>query len=465
MHIHAVHRQDNPGHVCTRDPADCFIQCESCSDCRVPEPMVAEEEELPLDDVYHADPVILQSPAGTPPTPLPRQDPLPGPAEVIHVLAPSLFEQEYPYKLFLGNYWILDPIVVLFLAFQTISSVFITLCEDGGAYAVFHDGSVNAAEFINRVITLNLRILVRVVVPFVFYRQICSMAEDEKELEIKRKKKDYDLPPPNPVPYHQHVNLWSIVSHAVIFSFLLFYLGAFLTAEDRLKDKSICIRELFQVQVPLIGMRLFVFFDCVSCFFILMLVGLVKDCYCIENRLSTANDKYFNIIRKRWYRIDLFCYTTPLLLVLFATLSLSCGKPITPTPNHQLYGEELEMWCFWMIVLSLLQFFAASSNPIARIVTMIGNALLLSCAIFFTLVLGVDKVSFPPGSFVILLYSFLSMSTLNLLYCLTKAHARHKKLKSRRLWLSLTCLILLTLSLLVIVIREIISLAVFVAWA
>ena len=388
---------------------------------------------------------------------------LPGCDEVIHVLAPSLFEKEYPYKLFLGNYWILEPTIVLFLVYQTISSIFITLCEDGGAYAVFHAG-FNAAEFINRIITLLLRILVRVLAPFVFYRQICSMAEAEKALEKKKKKDDYRLPSPNPVPYHKHVNLWSIVSHAVIFSLLLLYLGAFLTAENRLKDRSICIKELFQFEVPVIGMRLFVFFDCLACFFILILVGLVKDCYCIENRLSTANDKYFDIIRKRWYRIDIFCYTVPLLLILFTVISLSYNKPITPTPDHQLHEGELEVWCFWMIVLSLLQFFGSSSNSTAELVTVIGNILTLFCAFLFTTILGVDKASFPPGSVVILFYSFLSMITLNLLYCLTKAHARHKNIKSKRFWLSLTCLVLHVMSLFAIVSREVISLAIFVSW-
>ena len=400
---------------------------------------------------------------GQPATSRAAQEPLPGPDEVIHFLAPSLFVNEYPYKLFLGNYWILEPIIVLFLAFQTISSIFITLCEDGGAYTVFHNG-LNISEFINRIITLSLRILVRVIAPFLFYRQLCSMSEAEKALEIKRKKADYTLPLSKTVhlPSHPHVTLWSIISHAVIFSVILLYLGAFLTAEGRLKKNSICIREMFRLEMPLIGLKVFAFFDCLASFFILMLVGLVKDCYCIENRLSSANDKLFEIVRKRWYRIDGFCYTVPLLVSLLSAISLYYGKAITPAPDHSLDEGQLEIWCFWMIVLTLLLFFGSATNRTAKIVTVVGNIVSLCCAFLFTVVLGVAKATFPPGSVVILLYSHLSMSTINLLYCLTKAHGRHRGIKSKRFWLNLSLLTLLSLSLLAVVIREVISLAKFV---
>ena len=466
--------------MCTDNPADCFVQCAKCKTHHLRSKSESEinhspnktpvcpTQSLPIstspvthgkEDSSESNETGAPSPPIDPPPPSPQPEPLPGPDEVIHVLAPSLFDKEYPYKLFLGNFWILEPIIVLFLAFQTVSSIFITLCEDGGAYAVFHNG-LNISEFINRIIILLLRILVRVVSPFVFYRQICSMAEAEKALQIKIKKEDYTLPSPKPGPNHKHVTLWSIISHAVLFSVILLYLDAFLTAEDRLNDSSICIKELFRVQVPLIGMRLFVFCDYLSCFFILMLVGLVKECYCIENRLSTANNQYFDIVRQRWYRIDFFCYTIPLLLTLFSIVSLSYDRTITPVPTHKLDAGELDIWCLWMIVLSLLLFFGSSTNSTARIATVVGDILALCCAFFFTVVLGVEKATFPPGSVVILIFCHLSMTTINLLYCLTKAHGRHKKHRSRWFWISLTCLILLTISLFAIVIREVICLAI-----
>ena len=421
------------------------------------EEQLPDKQESAVRPRHHAPP---NTPPDVPQAPPPPPEVLPEPEEVIHVLAPSLFEKEYPYKLFLGNYWILEPIIVLFLMFQTLASIIVTLCEDGGAYTVFHDG-LNVAEFINRIIILLLRVLVRVVAPFIFYRQLCSMSEAEKALEVRKKKKDYAPPPPNPVPFHQHVTLWSIVSHATIFSVVLLYLGVFLTLESRLRGG---IRELFQVQVPLIGMRLFVFFDCLSSFFVLMLVGLVKDCYCIENRLSTKNGKYFDIIRKRWYRIDIFCYIIPLILILFTIISLSYDRAMIPVPDRQLDEGDLEMWCFWMIVLSLLLFFGSSANLTAKVVTVIGNVLALCCAFVFTVFLGVDKATFPPGSVVILIHCHLSITTINLLFCLTKAHYHHKKLKSKRFWLGLTFWILLTVSLFAIVVREVISLAFFVVW-
>ena len=478
--------------MCSTNPAHCFVQCPKCrtrskseSDIINNNPVITDRpirfsltQSLPTSTplVTHSEEESFEnsvtdnpSPPNEPPpvnppspSPSPRPESLPGPDEVIHVLAPSLLVEEYPYKLFLGNFWILEPVIVLFLAFQTVSSIIITLCENGGAYAVFH-GGLDISEFINRIILLLLRILVRVASPFVFYRQICSMAEAEKALQIRIKKEDYALPSPKPEPNHKHVTLWSIVSHAVLFSIILLYLDAFLTAEDRLNDNSICIKKLFQVQIPLIGMRLFVFCDYLSCFFILMLVGLVKDCYCIENRLSTANDRYFDIVRQRWYRIDFFCYAIPLLLTLFSIVSLSYNRSISPVPA-KLDASGLEIWCFWLIVLSLLLFFGSSTNWTARVVTVVGNILALCCAFFFTVVLGVEKVIFPPGSVVILIFCHISMTTINLLYCLTKAHGRHKKHRSRRFWFSLACLILLTVSMSAIVVREVISLAISIEW-
>ena len=464
--------------MCTTNPGDCFVQCAKCRTRSKSESEISNNpvirkcplsltRSLPMSTplLTHckeesSDSMNISPPVIPPPPSPPPPEPLPGPDEVIHVLAPSLFVKEYPYKLFLGNFWILEPIIVLFLAFQTLSSIFITLCENGGAYAVFHDG-LDISEFINRVILLLLRILVRVAAPFVFYRQICSMAEAEKALQIRIKKEDYALPSPKPVPNHKRVTLWSITSHAVLFSIILLYLDAFLTAENRLNGNSICIKRIFQVQI---GMRLFVFCDYLSSFFILMLVGLVKDCYCIENRLSTANDsKYFDIVRRRWYRIDFFCYAIPLLLTLFSVISLGYNRSISPVPP-ELDASELEIWCFWLISLSLLLFFGSSTNWTARIVTVVGSILALCCAFFFTVVLGVEKVTFPPGCVVILIFCHISMTTINLLYCLTKAHGRHKKHKSKRFWFSLTCLVLLTISMFAIVVREVITLAISVVW-
>ena len=125
------------------------------------------------------------------------------------------------------------------------------------------------------------------------------------------------------------------------------------------------------------SVTLFVFCDYLSCFFILMLVGLVKDCYYIENRLFTANDKYFDIVRQWWYRIDFFCYAIPLLLTLFSIVSLSYNRSISPVPA-KLNASGLEIWCFWLIVLSLL-FFGSSTNWTARVVTVVGNVLALCC--------------------------------------------------------------------------------------
>ena len=510
------HQNTAPDHVCTANISDCFTQCENCrvKATRVTRPSSAPVRPLanissnrvglkksptypehlgqaarntseplpPLQEVtdestpikphrmdpqdYHTNKTDDKTPTHGQNDSLPPQKFQPEPEVAIHVLAPSLFTNEYPYKLFLGNYKILELIIVLFLIFQTLASIFITLCEDRGAFAVFHDG-LNIPEFINRTFTLLLRGLVRIIGPFVFYRQICSMAEAEKALYVKVKNDDdYRLPSPKPVAYEKHVTLWSIISHATIFSIILLYLDAFLTAEDRLRNRGICIREILEIQVPIIGMKLFVFCDCLACFFILILVGLVKDCYCIENRLSVAeNSKYFSIIRKRWYRIDTSCYIFSSIIILFTLASLSYKRPLIPAPDHELGEGDLEMWCFWMIGLSLLLFFGSSTNWIAKYSTVLGNGAVLGCVFIFTAALKIDKIKFPPGSFIILMYSHLTITTINLLYCLMNTHYRHKKHKSVCFWLSLVFWIMLILCLFAMVVREVNNLAYFIVWS
>ena len=402
----------------------------------------------------------VQNKLPRPPTP-----PISDSVELIYGLDPSI-KDEYSYIVRLSNnYKIIELIFILFLVFRIIASIFKSICDKGGTYTVFRDG-LHISEFANRIITILLRILGRVFVPYIFYRQLYSMSESKKTFSlVKDLKKKGHSSPEFPAERHQHVTLWSTVSHAIMFSAILLYLGAILTVESQFKGNSICIKEVLQIQVPLIGLRFFALVDCLTTFFILMLVGLVKDCYCIENRLSTEyNSKYFDIIRNRWYRVDIYCYTMPFLLTLFFVISLFYNRPITPVHDHQLNSDELEMWCFWVTILSLLLFFGSSSNWTAKVITVIGNVLAICCAICFTMFLGIVKATFPPGTTIILIYSHLSFTTINLLLCLLKTHYRHKKVRTRYFWLSLLCLVLLCGSFCGMIVREVIALANYVVW-
>ena len=398
----------------------------------------------------------------------PKQYPTLDSLEVIRVIDESLFK-EYPYKLFLKqNHKIFEVAVVIFVMFQVIASVFITMCEGGGLYTVFHHG-LNLSEFIHRIIVLLLRILARAVTPWIFYRQLCSMSDSEKALNNKKKKDDYRSPefklPHKSVKRLQHNTMESTVSHAILFSIILVFLGAFVTVDSHLKGKSICIKELLQIQIPLVGMQVFAFLDSLATSFILILVGLIKDSYCIENRFCTEyNCEYFAVIRKRWTRLDIFCYIMSSLLILFSVISLFSNRSLTTVPDQQLSSNEFEIWYFWIIVLSLLLFVGSSSNWTAKVIAITGNVLALCCAFCFTLFLGVTKVTFPPGTTIVLVYSYLSATTINFLFCLLKTHYRHKKMKSKHFWLCLLIYVLLSVTFCIVFVREFIFCASFVEW-
>ena len=106
---------------------------------------------------------------------------------------------------------------MLFLSFQAVASILITLYEDGGAHVVFQDG-FNLSQFINCIVSLIQRILVRVVTPFLFYMQLRRISKAEKKHVIRSKKEDFTLPThvQKPIKHKHHVTLWSIIPHAVI---------------------------------------------------------------------------------------------------------------------------------------------------------------------------------------------------------------------------------------------------------
>ena len=230
----------SPDHVCTSNIADCFKHCEKCKEKSRTAPTQSHKPKTDLRRTYsdsylkivkrqrnNEPPSHLQQPTGLSPveeddtsttsqesgnnhsTPggesldqenksltiaqTPPQESQLLPEDVIHIMAPSLFEQEYPYKLFQQNYWILEPIIVLFLSFQAVASILITLCEDGGAHVVFQD-DFNLSQFINCIISLILRMLVRVVTPFLFYMQLRRISKAEKKRVIRSKMEDFTPP-------------------------------------------------------------------------------------------------------------------------------------------------------------------------------------------------------------------------------------------------------------------------------
>ena len=472
-----------PNHFCSiTDPATCFQCCSRCLHIPPPPPPLASnnesKENTPSNQLIthsHKHTPNLVTDSKSRQTTDELKDVVPpnnnSPIDsdnILHFINPSksLFANMFPYNQFRPqpHTW-LEFVIVFFLVYQMTASTFITICEDEGPYRVFRKvGTLDIMELFRRICLYFLRILVRVATPFTFYRQICRMAEGERRYQDLKQNGTNNPTKKNrlqsqhhlPQDHHhfvQEVTLWSsIVPHAVMFSLILLSLGVFLTAEDLLIGDTICIRELFQIQVPFIGMQIFQLGDCLSVFFMMMVMGILKDCYCLENHLAEYN---YDIMRERWFLIDTFCYVTSFLLFSFTMLMFIFGNPLTPPPSCDLDAGGLQLWTFWIIALTLLQFCGSSANRILKKSCVTGHIVLFIFILLLTFVLKVKKVTVPPGSAILLLYTTLAVTVFNLLLCLTLSHYRSKGCKSKRFYLSVLCLVILSVSVLATAICEV----------
>ena len=389
---------------------------------------------------------------------------------IMHITDPSLFQNMVPYKYFCRHRAWIEGVIAVFLVYQMLSSILITLCEEECVNQVFKDGhELDVMELVRRLCLFTMRVAVRVVIPFVFYRQLCRLAEGERHylkiLKARDAASHTRTSPLNKACATRHavaVTLWrSIVPHAVSFSAILLFIGAFLIAEDRLMEKSICIKKLFQIEIPFLGMQMCQFCDCLAVFFMLMVVGILKDCYCLENNSSAAKE-YYDVMRKRWLLIDMFCYVTPFFLLVFTVCMFAFGNPLVPDPPQDAGADDFIIWCFWIMALTLLQFCGSVAKTFLKMCCVIGHILCILLIFLITFVHRVEKIQIPPGSGVILLYTMLAVTLFNFLYCLMRCHLRVKGWKSSYFRFNVVCLVVLLLSLLATAIRESLHFAYFV---
>lgn len=378
---------------------------------------------------------------------------------IMHITDPSLFQTMAPYKYFHRSHWIFDVVTAVFIVYQAVASILITLCEEKCLHRVFGNG-LDYAELVRRLCIFALRSLFRVVLPTVFYIQLYLMAEGERKylesccsegqsIHKLSAQKQKSVTKHRPVS----VTLWSIVLHALFFSVILFCVGVLLYDEDGLIEKTVCIKLYLKTESPLLSSpQIFQLFDCLAVFFMQIIVGILKDCYGLENK-SEAAKKYYNIMRKRWILIDIFCYLTPLFLFVFTLLMIACGSHLLPKPSIEEMDLNTQiMWCFWTLALALLQYCGTVTRKFFKVLCIVAHVACLSL-ICIVLTFG-EEIRIPPGSGVILLYTTMAVTVFNFLLGLTRCHYFALGWRSKYFQFSAVCLIILLLSLGFVAIRE-----------
>ena len=384
-------------------------------------------------------------------------------------------------------------IFLVFFVYQALASLLVTICEDEDFWNSLRNGEKVFVNVLHRLSLFALRIAVRIIAPvcsicqlhwialrpfstnnmFIKMKSTCCDEQEPGMEEDSLDDTDRSLNDFEGSLDRRLKSMWTTVLHAGLFPLLLLQLGAFTGVRDNIARAEVCTFD----NSTLMDLPLDNFIhlcDCLSAFVIFLVMGIAKDCYCYENKIATyllrfgvrGGNNLCREIRNRWLILDVYCYVMSVSFTVFTVLSITVGKAFTPEPSQDLDIGDLVSWYFWISNLSLLLFLGFTTHRYVKAAGVVGYGL----AFIFVFAIKLKKVSVPPGSSTILLYTSLGVSVFNLLACLFGSRCRQFKrmaiLRSRALFfLCLFCLLLLPVSGLVMLGREVVHFAHFVAVA
>ena len=401
--------------------------------------------------------------------PKPNPDPKPmntSARDVLHELGCQVFNtreyhalQRYDHNVRM----LIRCVCAVLLTYQFVAMTIVTLCEDGGFLAVFQESKNKYGVALRCFLLLVLRIGTRVITPVLFIAQFdvpatapqISKSQSKVDEAIQqilkifcprhRKRLEARMLDPSAVIniskglIKRHIkSSWIIVLHSLFFTWLLYYLGAFNMAVDKvIKREGICdINFLYTTTIhpPLVSspISLLVLGECISILSILLIVGILKEFYLYENRIATyalvlgkEGEELYNMIRERWGTLDMYCYTTPPILFLLAGLFLFSGKGLTPEPSQEIEPIDVINWYFWIAILSALTFLATSQNIDLKRACLFGDVV---AGVLLCIFKG-EHLTIPAVSdcAVFLLYYCHAVILFNFHVSLLKCHYYHYK--------------------------------------
>lgn len=391
-------------------------------------------------------------------------------------------------------------LVIIFLLYQGMSVMIMSLCENGGLFSMFKtDEKDRYSAIVCHLISFTLRFLLRVVTPLCFSWHIPIMASkpliprigltraqallrvfkvhetfsSEEEIAELQESPENVFERSEEMSKRRIKSIWVPMTNAVFLVTLLLYLGAFLACESntmkggvcKCLDRTIVILPLVHVQIHLLIMV-----ESFSVFVTMLLAGIAANCYYHENTIAKyavtigkEAESVHYLVRRRWVVMDWYSMLMPLVLASVTLFSLSTGQPFTPAPNHRPEANELVDWYFWIINLTVLQYLGFSSNRMTKSACLWGY--LLSAV--FVYWVEVEVINVPYGSILVLLYCGLTAISFNLLYSQCVCHLCHaQETGSLSSYVKCVCCVLslcvLMVSLVVTVYREVAHLATYV---
>ena len=384
-------------------------------------------------------------------------------------------------------------IVIVYLLYQGLAVMIMSLCENGGLLAVFKANETDRySALVCRLIAFTLRFLIRVVTPLCFSLHIPIIASkpaipkiglslvqalprmfevhekfsSEEEIVELRKSPENVFKRSEEMTKRRIKSIWIPMTNAAFLVALLLFLGAFLLCESNTIKGGVCNslgRTILTLPLVNVQIHLIIIVESFSVFVSLLLAGIATNCYYYENAIAkyattigaNAASLHCNV-RRRWSIMDYYSILLPLVLTAVALLSYSTGQPFTPRPTHQLEANELVDWYFWIIILTVLQFLGFSCNRTMKSACLCGYV--LSAVFVYWVEVEVSMV--PYGSILVLLYCGLSAICFNMLYSLCMCNLCYAvKTGSLYSYMWFVCcvfsLFLLTASLIVTIYREV----------
>ena len=369
------------------------------------------------------------------------------PPSEVNKLFRRLFDT-VPHRLFQDYFENTPRILVVYLLiavllYQHGLLVLISICDKNGFPDLFRNIDENTYnEIMYRILKYALRVGIIVVTSIFFMRQLDTLAEkpivpqfkltlqqtqdwicriytqrkdvmDSSDLLVAFSKLE------NMIKHNIMSSLWMVFLHAVLLTTLLYWIGAFNLDEEVIVIGGVCDYLHHDFSLPLV-------MEYVSICTVILVVGIVKECYCYENRVAAyavligkEGEELYTEIRKRWKFLDSYCYITPFVLFVIAVLSYSTGKNFIPEPNHGMESTDVIGWYFWTVVLSAISFLA--SSPKQSTAYLMGY---LVCLVF--VLLGNGSVIPGTGDHAIfLMYIILAVLNFNLIFTLYRCNSNH----------------------------------------
>ena len=431
-------------------------------------------------------------------------------SNVLHCIKPNISEEIFPYTQLKNMASYYHGLFVVYIIMQ-----FITVYDDG----VLQPGKLTNTLYLNRVVLSLLHAILMIVIPSACYAQLCLLSHFEQAYSNSKYKGRKNQQAPVSVDISQilkerdlslnfydffvqiynwnfNVNRFQVLLHAIVFPLFLCYLGVFKDVSTTNKTTSwLRINDIQVMQI----------WDPIAVSIGLLLSGIIKDIYCIENYAATilvdnehdanySSKEVFKAIRHRWLAWDYFIGFLAVVFVVLTAILCIFGEPFIHNPATNTYtfnvtvsnnsllnitepnnstdetaqsNFQMHTWNLLIILIGALHASGSSANATFKQFCLYGYVvlpiLIFGAAYFDEENQKMDQIynsfyfSDSPGHISLVLFTTQLVTVLNWLLCLQRCYWRQMHKKHEPAISHFSCLgaiLIVVMSLFCIVIRE-----------